>query len=95
METNSPKLGVQIPCEIWQRFKNVPPCGMVIELRLRNGQIKKPLVVTEDGTIIAQLDNKRGEFAERLDFSSDEIEAVREGRGLLARLGLTRWISRR
>ena len=64
----------------------------VVELKLRDGRILRPLVVDESGMLLGRVvGGQDGLVPLTENFETDDVIAVRRIDGLLRSLGLSRW----
>lgn len=89
-------IAARIPKALWQNYRQRHPTRFeVVHLRLQDGKIHRNYVVSENGIILGRIvGGHDGVDSTAIDFSSgDDIVAVRRGAGLIATLGLTRWVT--
>jgi hypothetical protein len=82
---------VKLPHSIWQRLPNR---SMALTIKIQDGRIRKRIYVNNQGVLEGRIVGGQDGLDSELDFSEDEIIAVRQ-EGILALLGFRIWIERK
>jgi hypothetical protein len=95
--TSNPQSEVRIPAHIWEQLRDQIPKGfhsLVVHLKLRGGRYVMWMVADVKGQVVGELvGGHDGISSAPLDFTSEEIVAVRQAQGILGWLGLTQWVT--